>query len=209
VTQGPSSALQTRKFYYDSLGRLTGSTEPESGTVNYSYDNVGNLSTRKDARLITTSYSYDALNRLKQIGYSDGKTSTVTLGYDAAGVGNSTGQLTSMGNDTATLSWGPFSAVGQVLASSETTGGESYSFSYGYSLAGALTQETYPSGRVLTTGYDTANRPNQVTGARSGAQTSYAGNVSYFPHGGPSRRRKSQAAGQRSRKPPRTETQGQ
>jgi hypothetical protein len=63
------------------------------------------------------------------------------MGYDAVGVANSAGHLTSMGNSTATMSYGPFDAMGNVLASSETTGGGTYNFSYGYNLAGALTQK--------------------------------------------------------------------
>jgi YD repeat-containing protein len=36
------------------------------------------------------------------------------------------------------------------------TAGQSYNFSYTYNLAGALTSETYPSGRVVTSRYDGA-----------------------------------------------------
>ena len=39
VTQG----TQNRTYGYDSAGRMTSATQPESGTVYYWYDNVGNV----------------------------------------------------------------------------------------------------------------------------------------------------------------------
>ncbi len=48
-----------------------------------------------------------------------------------------------------------------------------------YNLAGALYQETYPSGRAVQTLYDTAGRATQV----STATTNYATNITYFPSG--------------------------
>ncbi len=192
VTQGS----ETRTFRYDSLGRLTSSTQPEMGTISYSYDNVGNLSTRTDARGIVECYGnlsggtcdgkgYDALNRPTQIDYSD-QTQWRTFGYDAAGAGYSWGHLTSVSNGTATINCVSISPLGQVTASTEITGGGTYNFSYYYNLAGALTQENYPSGRVITTLYDYANRPNFVAGTRNGTQTNYVSNLTYFPHGAPS-----------------------
>jgi YD repeat-containing protein len=76
VTQLGSSASgetpRVRSFTYDMLSRLTGSTNPESGTTTYQYLNSGALCagdpslpcSKTDARGITTTYSYDALNRL-------------------------------------------------------------------------------------------------------------------------------------------------
>jgi hypothetical protein len=46
-----------------------------------------------------------------------------------------------------------------------------YRFKRANSLAGALTSEAYPSGRTVITTYDSANRPNQVSGVRSGQPT--------------------------------------
>ena len=41
---------QLRTFAYDSLGRLTSATNPESGTASYTYDGNGNLLTKSDRR---------------------------------------------------------------------------------------------------------------------------------------------------------------
>ncbi len=132
--------------------------------VSYTYDSAGNLLTRTDARGIVTTYGgYDALNRPTTISYSDG-TPAVTLGYDA--VANSTGQLTSISNSNSATTFTAFDALGWVTASSQQVNGLTYGFTYTYNLAGALTSETYPSGRVVTTGYDAANRPTTVGPAK-------------------------------------------
>jgi YD repeat-containing protein len=115
---------------------------------------VGNALTRTDPRKITSTYSYDGLNRVKQISYSDGVTPGAAFSYDAPGVANSPGYLTQAANGNSTTSYTNFDAMGNVLASTQATAGQSYGFSYSYNLAGALTSETYPSGRVVTTGYD-------------------------------------------------------
>src|SRR3982751_6605740 len=63
---------------------------------------------------------------------------------------------------------------------------------FAYNLADALTSETYPSGRIVTTGYDGANRTLAVTGNLGGVVTKYVGDpnqqygpVNYWPHGEP------------------------
>jgi YD repeat-containing protein len=174
---------QTRSFAYDSLGRMTQATNPESGTTNYTYDGNGNLLTRTDARNITTTYQYDSLNRPMQISYNDG-TSTVYYTYDMSGA-NSAGRLTQVANSASASNYTGYDALGRVTGSNQLTAGQSYSFSYSYNLAGALARETYPSGRVITTGYDGANRVNGVTGTLWGQNTNYVSNVSYAPHGAP------------------------
>jgi YD repeat-containing protein len=54
--------------------------------------------------------------------------------------------------------------MGRPLQSQVQVNGQTYSFSYAYDLTGALTSETYPSGRVIKTTYDGAERPNAVSG---------------------------------------------
>jgi YD repeat-containing protein len=167
------------------LRRLTAAMNPESGTTSYSYDASGNLLTRTDARNITTSYSYDALNRVTQKTYPAG-TSTVNYGYDKSGVSNSIGHLTSVSNGSPgpTTNYTGFDAMGRVKTSNQQTGTQTYSFAYSYNLAGSLTSETYPSGRVVTTSYDGANRPYSLAGNLSGQNSNYITQAGYWPHGG-------------------------
>jgi hypothetical protein len=60
-----------------------------------------------------------------------------------------------------------------VVASQQMTSDETYSFAYAYNVAGALTSETYPSGRVVNIGFNGANRTSTVTGNMNGQQTNY------------------------------------
>ncbi|MGH9618542.1 MAG: RHS repeat-associated core domain-containing protein [Bryobacteraceae bacterium] len=77
-----------------------------------------------------------------------------------------------------------FDTVGNVTASNQVTAGQTYSFAYGYNLAGALTSETYPSGRVVNTTYDGADRPYTLSGIFDAQNTNYITQTSYWPNGG-------------------------
>jgi YD repeat-containing protein len=181
---GTMTGGQTRSFEYDSLSRLTSAMNPESGTISYQYDGNGNVLTKRDARGITTTYGYDALNRVQTRSYI-GDTPAVTYTYDAAGVTNSKGRLTSLSSSVSTTSYGEYDALGRVKQSTQTTSGapSSYVMSYGYDLAGHKTSETYPSGRVITTVYGGAGREQSVAGQISGANKTYASQFSYSAHG--------------------------
>lgn len=179
---------QTRVFAYDSLGRLTGTQNPESGTITYDYDGNGNVLTKTDVRG-TITYEYDGLNRLKHRGYTDG-TAPVTYSYDQnlqtdpadPNVNYPIGTLTQVSSSVSSSVF-RYDAMGRVQASMQTTNEASYGFLYGYNLAGGMTSESYPTGRVVTTGYDSAGRVSSVS---SGAK-SYASNVIYTAGGAASR----------------------
>src|SRR6185312_252843 len=78
-----------------------------------------------------------------------------------------------------------YDPLGRVTASRQNLMGNVYSFSYGYNYRGALTSETYPSGRVVTTVYDTVDRPYTVSGAMSGQTTNYVTGAAYAAQGAP------------------------
>jgi RHS repeat-associated protein len=177
VTQG----AQTRTFTYSSLSRLTSATNPESGAISYQYDANGNLTLKTDARGITTTFSYDALNRVTLRNYS-GSTPDVTYTYDT--LANNKGRLASVSNIVSTYNYTGYDALGRLTDSSQLTDGQTYSMSYGYNLAGGLTSQTYPSGRVITTAYDNSGRLSQVSGQKTGeSNKTYASSPAYSAHG--------------------------
>lgn len=151
---------QTRTFAYDALSRLTSATNLESGTIIYGYDYNGNLTSKKDARNIVTTYTYDALDRVNQLSYAT-PTATPTPGtyqnsptvsyyYDSGTYAK--GKLTKVTSSVSTTEYTSFDILGRVTASKQTTqGGDSagYIMGYTYNLAGALVEETYPSGRKV------------------------------------------------------------
>jgi len=184
VTQG----VQSRSFVYDSLKRLTSAANPESGTISFQYDANGNLTQKTDARIpaVTTTFVYDALNRLTNRSYSDG-TPAVAYSYDT--VTNSKGRLTSVTSTVSSYSYSQFDAMGRVKAGTQTTNGQSYLMSYSYNLIGSMTSQTYPSGREVTSEYDSAGRLAGVKNQASGLYyAGAAGNdstnrIQYTAHG--------------------------
>lgn len=184
-----SQGAQTRTFVYSSLKRLMSANNPENGTIVYGYDNNGNLTSKVDARSITTSFAYDLLNRVTTRTYSDG-TPGVTYTYDAAAVTNSKGRLTSISSSVSATNYTSYDPLGRLTAGNQVTDGQTYSMSYGYNRADNKTSVTYPSGRVISTEYDTAGRMAGVRDQQSGLY--YAGAVGtdntnrmkYAAHGG-------------------------
>jgi RHS repeat-associated protein len=190
---------QTRTFVYDSLKRLTSATNPESGTVTYEYDANGNLDWKQDARGVKTDYTYDHLNRVIERSSSvAGETPAdyvaapvASYYYDGTGMPAGTNmpayakwRLTAVKSSVSESIYTAFDAVGRVKQSRQVTDGQSYAMSYEYDLAGNLRSETYPSGRIVETQYDTAGRLLGVTGqAAGGSQKTYASSPSYTAHG--------------------------
>ena len=194
VTQGS----QTRTFVYDSLSRLTSATNPESGTIAYTYDNNGNLTQRTDARGVVTAYTYDGLDRLTRRSYSytgsdtavSLETTRVDYAYDSCG-SYTRGRLCSVtakkgATQVSRTAYNRYDALGRVLESTQTTGGQAYTMAYAYDRAGNLIRQRYPSERVVDYVYDGAGR---IAGVKTGADGWYAGGtgsnaVDYEPHGG-------------------------
>jgi RHS repeat-associated protein len=128
------------------------------------------------------SWRLRSLNRLLEINYSDGSTPGVSYAYDGSNVANGIGQLASVTNTNSATSY-TYDAMRRVSSSAQTTNGKIYLFLYQYNLAGALTSETYPSGRVVATDYNDASRPSTTTGTIGGQQTNYVKGTTYWPHG--------------------------
>ena len=197
---GVTRVSQTRSFTYNSLKELISATNPETAasvscngssvSVCYTYDADGNLSTKTAAAgtsSVQTSYAYDSLDRMTTKSYSDGVTPNVTYCYDGTawsgsfGVCNGSatapaiGRLTQVGSSASNTSTS-YDQLGRVAGSTQNTGGLAYQFSYAYNLADGLTQETYPSGRAVSFGYDSAGRVMGVSGLSGSTVTEYAGN---------------------------------
>ncbi|HLF26430.1 MAG TPA: fibronectin type III domain-containing protein [Anaerolineae bacterium] len=179
VAQG----LQMRTFTLDAAGRLTRAVQPESGQLQYEYDANGNVLRRTDARGIATNYAYDALNRVTAQSHSD-NTPAITFTYDAPTAPFSKGRPTAFSSSVSTYRVDEYAPAGQVKRSTQLTDGQTYSLSYTYNLAGKLTAQTLPSGRIIAIGYDTSGRINQITGQKPGeAIKTYTSSVTYTAHG--------------------------
>lgn len=78
-----------------------------------------------------------------------------------------------------------FDAVGKPVRGLQQIGGINYQTSAIYNLAGAVTGMTYPSGRTVAYGYDSAGRTSSFTGyLGDGNYRVYSTGMSYSPLGG-------------------------
>ncbi|MFZ0750812.1 MAG: hypothetical protein WAM70_15720, partial [Pyrinomonadaceae bacterium] len=188
---------QTRSFVYDSLNRVTSSTNPENGSVTYLYDNQGNLIQKTDARAFVTNISYDALNRPTAKSYQNdgGITPAVAYFYDAQAVpagapsfnrGYSTGRTVAITYDGGSAGdYFGYDAMGRPNLKIQQTSAVNYQVTASYNVAGTLTAATYPSGRTVSYGYDAAGRTASFTGnLGDGTPRTYSTGISYSSFGG-------------------------
>jgi len=151
-------------FTYDANGNSTGGEDRSDRHFAYEYDLDGRVVSYTDVLARTTHSVYDAAGLLVSATQFDGQTSTIT--YDAAGrvtsefldgelVGESdyddAGRLASFtdGGGTTTYS---YDAIGRVTGVAGPTG----DVGYAYTLDGERASLTYPSGRVVSTSFDSA-----------------------------------------------------
>lgn len=172
VTQGD----QSRSFTYSTVGRLTSAINPESGTTSYTYDANGNVQTRVQAGS-TTTYAYDELDQLTGKTYSD-STPVVSYGYDH-------GWRTSALSGNTLVAYTLFDGFGRTKVVEQTTNGVIYKTQYSYNLADGVTSMILPSGRSVTTTFNSAGRPSTVQGAVNSQNSNYVTSVTYASHGAP------------------------
>ena len=158
-------------YVYDDLGNLLSTSSPDTGTTIYTYDAAGNVSTRQDARGQVFAYSYDALNRLLVLD-APGTADDITYSYDNCIQG--VGRLCSItsGGTTITTSYDSFG---------NATGHQQ--LSYDYDAASRIRAVTYPSGAVVTYGYNVAGQVNRVDLTAGGSTATLASSISYAPFG--------------------------
>jgi RHS repeat-associated protein len=98
------------------------------------------------------------------------------------------GQLTQVSNSVSATTFTMYGPQGEVRQSSQTTDAQSFPFSYGYNVAGSLAWEVYPSGRLVSYGFDAAGRLNSASGNFNHSTTPYVAvpgtnNLGYAAHG--------------------------
>ncbi|MCW5955995.1 MAG: RHS repeat protein [Pyrinomonadaceae bacterium] len=206
VIQSDGTVTQERKFKYDSLSRLTherqveanptlddagikGTPDPNKWTKVLKYNLDGLLSEGIDARGVKTSISYDGLNRIQSVTYTGEtgyQTPNVTYTYDQARSGYfNAGALTrvetaAVGDTPATATEFDYDLMGRARKHRQWIAGQQYDLEYTYNLAGQLTSEKYPSGRIMTMGYDANGRMSSI----SDANRTYLSGLQYQQIGG-------------------------
>jgi RHS repeat-associated protein len=184
-----SSQWRIRTFQYDSLGHLTQSNNPETGTINFGYDGEGKLATRTSplpnqigTATVTTTYAYDQLHRHTGRSFSNGD-SAITYVYDAADgsivngltIHNGIGQQTGMIDASGSTAW-TYDLEGRVVTEAKTIGTVSKSITYGYNFDGSAATILYPSGNTITY---TPSQSGANSAGRVGMVQDIANNINY------------------------------
>lgn len=151
---------------------------PDRGSTTRTFDAAGNVKTSTDARGKTTTYTYDELGRVTKHDFTSGTDSSFEYDGGAGGAPNAKARLTKTIDEAAATTW-TYNAQGRVASKTQVTGSNTLSVAYGYDAYGRLASITYPSGKVVTFGFDAAGRVNAIA---VGATTILSG-ASYFPFG--------------------------
>jgi RHS repeat-associated protein len=166
----------TTGYQYDDLGNLLQTTSPDTGTTVYTYDAAGNVKTKTTASgtadAVILNYSYDALNRLVSVT-TPNVSDDITYTYDSCY--NGSGRLCKVETGAANIFYA-YDAFGNAT--------HHQGVAYSYDAANRVRTLTYPSGTVLTYGYDSAGQINQVDLTVNGTTQPLASNISYTPFGG-------------------------
>lgn len=188
-----SSAWRVRRFAYDSLGRTTSSTNPESGTSTFTYDSDGNVLTKTSPKqnqtssstTVVTTLTYDALHRVLTKTFNDGTTPAVTIAYDGTTISGCSptltaadpiGRRTSMCDAAGWEAWS-YDSRGQIVAERRSTNSVTKSTAYTYNFHGNITSVTYPSGRTVNYTYNIADQPTSA--ADTAHSITYASSALY------------------------------
>jgi YD repeat-containing protein len=154
--------------------------DPESGSIYYGYDPAGNLRCRE--RISSTKcsdsnwtnppaeiiYNVDGVGRVTNIDYLDLDMTDVVMTYDEAS------NLVTMVDGAGSHRF-DYTATDRLAQQVSIVDGVTYTTTHDYDSQGNLETLTYPSGRVVTYGYDADNRANSVAG--------FVSNVTYHPTG--------------------------
>jgi len=174
----------TTSYTTDGLGSTTTQVSPDTGTTTNTYYDSGLLKTSTDARGTVSTYAYDALDRLILISYTGGTTTKFTYDLGTYGLG----RLYSFAEDSGSTTFG-YDGFGRVTSKIQVAGTtahqKTFTINYTWGIGGStprgkLQTIKYPSGAIVTYGYDAAARINDisVTGA-DGVTTQILSGVAY------------------------------
>ncbi len=167
-------------YAYDDFDRTRQQVSPVSGTSTYHYDYDDDLTSYSDANSATTTATYDAIDRiLTATSVRGASTDPVTWTYDDGTTGHfGKGRLQTMTDPTGSVNY-TYERRGLLASEARTILTNAYSLSYKYDKNGNRSSITYPDAKVISYGFDFADRPNSI---KNGAAT-LVSSVLYAPFG--------------------------
>jgi RHS repeat-associated protein len=207
VSSDSTSPWRVRRFVYDTLSRLTSSSNPESNTATvgassvrvnttYTYDANSNLLQKTSLApnqtsnsTQTLSYCYDSLNRLTGKKYAQQTcplTSPVAsylydqTSFNGLTIVNGIGRRTGMNDQAGAEAWS-YDSMGRPAADRRTIGSVTKSTTYAYNLSGSPTSIGYPSGSTITYAYN--NAAQAISAVDTPNSINYATLATYSPVG--------------------------
>jgi RHS repeat-associated protein len=191
---------QTVNANLDKADTATGNNQ---WTAAFSYDLLGNVITATDANGTVITNAYDKANRVVTKTYANepnGQTTpAVEYFYDGKGLSSpqspnfAKGKLTKVTSSVSETLYTNFDELGRLLRMEQRTPvtGETIATaiprvsSYQYNFAGALVQETYPSGRVVKNEFEADGDLSRIYGQANAnsPERTYANGFSYTADG--------------------------
>lgn len=167
-------------YEYGGLDNLKAIWSPDTDLTDTTADRAGNPTASLDGRGVLTTFLYDSLNRPTKVQYSGGE--TITYQYDAGP--NGIGHLTSMADASGTTSW-RYDAFGAVIEKQQKIGAVTLTTKWSYHpVTGQLGSLVYPSGALVSFGYDANGRVATITETPPGGKAeTLISRVTYFPFG--------------------------
>lgn len=172
------SAIVTQ-FMYDTLGRKTMQSDPDSGSTSFTYNAAGDVISQTDAKIQVVTQSFDAMGRRWQRTTSagaDGNSLTDRWTFDATSstcnVSNSCGQLVSESRSStsgATFSRAlTYDTYGRSSGRNTSIAGNAYSEVTAYDAYSRLMSQQDASSYTLTTDYTANGYLNDLADSRVG-----------------------------------------
>nr|WP_155617039.1 RHS repeat-associated core domain-containing protein [Xanthomonas translucens] len=187
--------LAARSYVYDANQQLCKVIEPESGSTVMAYDAAGNLiwsasgldlpsTTSCDLDAAAASgrqilRTYDTRNRLKTLRFPD-KNGNQDWSYTPDGL---PAQVTTLNDSGGSSFVNVYNYNKRRLMTSESsgqTGWYNWSIGYGYDANGALANQTYPTGLVISYAPNALGQPTAVSDQTG---KNYATGIGYYPNG--------------------------
>ncbi|UJB17685.1 MULTISPECIES: RHS repeat domain-containing protein [Lysobacter] len=194
--QTPVIQPNTRRYVYDQYQQLCKIIEPETGATVMAYDAVGNVTwtaaglnlpasdncnlTEAAASGRVVARTYDARNRLKTLGFPDGR-GNQNWEYTPDGLASKITTYNDAGNAAQVENYYKYNKrrlmVGEAVAQ---PGWYRWDLGYGYDRLGNSASQVYPTGLAVTFEPDALGQPRRV----SSPGMVYASGIDYYPSGG-------------------------